>query len=76
MDWELILSIISGVLFIVSILAGTQWRKAKAVLKEVAEALTITSDALEDDDVSTTERQAIIKEWADVIAAARALVGR
>jgi len=76
MNWETILAIVSSILFIISIVTGVKWSQAKNVLKEVAEALTVTSEALADDAVSNTERQTILKEWGDVIAAAKALIGR
>lgn len=73
MDFWQILAIVMTAMTIV---AGARWRHFKAVLKEAAEALTVTSDALADDKVTETERSRIAKEWSDVIAAAKKLIGR
>jgi len=54
----------------------TKWTTAKKLLKEVAEALTDTSNALADDDVTASERQTLLKSWAEVIQVARELVGK
>jgi len=65
-----------GVLFLISLLCGLKWKQAKALLKEVAEALTATSAALEDDDITLSERKKLLKEWKEVILAAKTLAGR
>lgn len=74
MDFDMIVQIIAVILFLISILFGLKWKQAKALLKEIAEALTATSDALDDDDVTDIERRNILKEWGDVITAARSLL--
>ena len=65
-----------GVLFVAALVCGVKWQQAKALLKEVAEALTATSEALADDDVSSAERTKLLKEWADVILSAKTLIGK
>ncbi len=74
MDFDTIVQIVASVLFLISIVFGMKWRQAKALLKEVAEALTVTSNALEDDDIMPSEREALLREWRDVIIAARELL--
>lgn len=68
--------IVAIVMMVMTIVAGTRWRHFKAVLKETAEALTVTSDALADDKITATEKKSIAKEWAEVMAAAKKLIGR
>jgi len=76
MDIDLIMQIVVAVLFVVSLFCGLKWKQAKGLLKEVAEALTATSDALEDNDITALERKKLFKEWGDVIMAAKGLVGK
>uniref|UniRef100_A0A6M3KLC2 Holin n=1 Tax=viral metagenome TaxID=1070528 RepID=A0A6M3KLC2_9ZZZZ len=76
MDFDMIAQIAAGVLFLASIVFGLKWKHAKALLKEVSEALTATSAALEDDDVTDIERRKLLKEWSDVITAAKSLIGK
>ena len=80
MTFENWLQVISGGLFIVvsivSLIFGLKWKLAKDLLKQVAEALTATSAALEDDDVTHSERQALLREWGEAITAARSLIGK
>lgn len=64
------------VVTVFSIVAGTRWRHFKALLKELAEAMKAVSDAVEDDSISQAETKKILKEWGDVIAAAKKLIGR
>ena len=61
---------------VVAAVAGARWRHFKVLLKELAEAMTTVSDAIEDDSVSQAETLKILKEWKDVIAAAKRLMGR
>ena len=76
MDFDTLMQIALGVLFLLSVIFGLKWKQAKGLLKEVAEALTATSQALEDDDVTDIERRKLMREWSDVITAARALIGK
>lgn len=64
------------VVTVFSIVAGTRWRHFKALLKELAEAMTAVSDAVEDDDITKPEMKKIAKEWGDVIVAAKKLIGK
>lgn len=68
--------ILAIVMTVMTIVTGSRWKHFKAVVKELAEALTVTSDALADDKITKTERGKIAKEWADVIAAGKKLIGR
>ena len=74
MDINILFLIISAILAVIAGIFAMKWSKAKALLKEMAEALTCTSDALADDKLSETERAMLLREWADVIRAARNLI--
>jgi len=76
MDFDTIAQIAAVALFLISIVLGLKWKQAKNLLKQVAEALTATSAALEDDDVTDIERRKLLKEWSDVITAAKSLIGK
>jgi len=67
--------VISVVLAMIAALFYAKWQQVKKLLAEVAQALTVTSKALEDDNVTDAERNQILTEWADVIRAARGLFG-
>ena len=73
MDFWMILGIVMTVMTIV---AGTRWAHFKNLLKELAEAMTAVSDAVEDDDITKPEMKKMTKEWGEVIAAAKKLIGR
>ncbi len=65
--------IISLVLLVLSLVLGGKWLSAKKFLKEVAEALTVTSKAIEDDQITRKELKDLIKEWNEVIEAAKSI---
>lgn len=65
--------IISLVLLGLSLVLGGKWLSAKKFLKEVAEALTVTSKAIEDDKITRKELKDLMKEWNDVIEAAKSI---
>ena len=73
MDFWQILGIVMTVMTIV---AGTRWAHFKNLLKELAEAMTAVSDAVEDDTISQAETKKLLKEWGEVRAAAKKLIGR
>ena len=74
MDIDILFLILSAILAVIAGIFAMKWSKAKALLKEMAEALTCTSDALADDKLLETERTMLLREWADVIRAARNLI--
>ena len=75
MSGDLILGVVSLVLFILAGVFAAKWMKAKIILKEVAEALNVTYDALNDNTISKEEKTKILKEWADVAAAVKGFLG-
>lgn len=46
-----------------------KWRQTVKLLKELGEAFTKTSEALEDKRLTKAEALGLLKEWMDVIAA-------
>ena len=76
MDLENWLEIGLLVLFLVSLFFGAKWQQAKFLLRELAEALTATSNALDDNDITAPERSGLLREWSEVILAAKQLIGR
>jgi hypothetical protein len=64
------------VVSVISAVFGVRWRHFKVLLKELAEAITAVSSAVEDDKISVAEAQKVLKEVRDVISAARKLLGR
>jgi len=67
MELIIIAEIISVLLVLLTTFLGIKYNKAKQTLKELGEAITTTSEALEDDKLSVAEIKAILKEWNDVV---------
>jgi len=67
MEILIIAEIISVLLVLLTTFLGIKYNKAKQTLKELGEAITTTSKALEDDKLSVAEIKAILKEWNDVV---------
>jgi len=61
---------------VVTIVTGARWKHFKSLVKELAEALAATSDAIEDDKITDLEKKNIAKEWTDVIVAGKKLIGK
>lgn len=76
MDINLLWIIISAVLAIITAIFAVKWVRAKALLKEVGEAITALSECLEDDKITDAERGRLLKECRDVITAAAKLFGK
>lgn len=70
MDWSFGYDTIATIVIAVLSMAGL-WGKAKDIIRELAQALTVTSDAIVDDDVTTEECLEIADEFYDVYLAAR-----
>jgi len=68
MDWEWI---ITAVLAVVGMVLGGYLKRVKRLLKELAEALKTTVDAIENDVVTREELKKMVKEWKDVLKAVR-----
>ena len=66
-DASLIAKILAIALALLSIYLGSKYRKAKRIMKELAEAMDKTYKALEDDKVTKEELKQVIKEWKDVL---------
>jgi len=64
------IQIVSLVLGIVVIVGGIKFKQAKNLVKQMAEALTALSTALDDDAVTYAEAKNIASEFKDVIEAA------
>lgn len=73
---EIIAYIITAILAILSVALGKKWSMAKRLAKELAEALTATTRAIEDDHVTPDEAKKIIKEWTEVIEAGKKLLNQ
>ena len=74
----IVISAILAVLLMVLVgklgIANEKWIRSKVLLKELAEALTATSIALQDDKLTDKERDELLREWRDVIISARDLI--
>ena len=74
----IILSVILAIILMVLVgklgIANEKWIRSKVLLKELAEALTATSIALQDDKLTDKERDELLREWRDVIISARDLI--
>lgn len=66
-DVSLIAKILTIVLALLSTFLGAKYRKAKRIMKELAEAMNKTYKALEDDKITKEELKQVIKEWKDVL---------
>ena len=78
LDPEMVAYIITIVLGLISALLGSKWQKAKTGLSDsqlvvfkVSQALKVTSEAIEDDQVSSEEEKRIVNSWKDVIDEAK-----
>jgi len=76
MDW---LELAGFIVAILGLIFGTtfavKWRHLVNLLKELGEAFTTTSEALEDKKITKQEAINCLKEWQDVFAAIIALKG-
>jgi len=66
-DLGLIAEILTIILLLLSIYFGSRYRKAKRIMKELAEAMDKTYKAIEDDKITKDELKQVIKEWMDVL---------
>ena len=66
-DLELVANILLIVLAVLSVYFSKQYAKAKRVLKELAEAIGVTYEAIEDDKLTKDELKKILREWQDVL---------
>ena len=66
-DVGFIAEILTIALALLSSFFGAKYRKAKRIMKELAEAMDKTYKALEDDKVTKEELKQVIKEWKDVL---------
>ena len=73
-DLSLIAEILTIVLALLSIFLGVKYKKAKQIMKEVAEAMDKTYKAIEDNEITEEELKQVIKEWADVLKIWRGLL--
>lgn len=63
----LIAELLTVLFMSVSVFFGVLYYKTKKTLREVAEAIAITSDALQDDELTKEELSEIVKEWQQVV---------
>jgi len=73
-DLGLVAEILTIVLALLSTFLGLKYKKAKQIMKEVAEALNETYKSIEDNKVTEDELKRAIKEWVDVLEAWRGLL--
>ena len=66
-DVGLIAEILTIVLALLSIFLGAKYRKAKRIMKELAEAMDETYKSIEDNKVTEDELKKVLKEWKDVL---------
>lgn len=66
-DMLLVAQVVTVAFGITSMYLGLQIATAKKFIKELGEALTVTSKAIEDDKITVDELKNFIKEWTDVI---------
>ena len=66
-DASLIAEILAIVLALLSIYFGSKYRKAKRIMKELAEAIDKTYKAIEDDKITEEELKRVLKEWKDLL---------
>ena len=67
LDLGLVAEILTIVLALLSIFLGVKYKKAKQIIKEVAEAMDKTYKAIEDNEITEEELKQLVKEWADVL---------
>ncbi len=64
MDWFVVITV--ALIILGAVLSGQLWLKLKRIMRETREFFDILTDALEDDNVSSAEMAAIIKEAKDI----------
>ena len=69
-NWlEIVAWIVAIAFLVLSAIFRKQVNQAKGVMKELAEAMSTTVQAMEDGKVTVEEAKKIVKEWKDVIDA-------
>ena len=83
MESEMILTVISAILGVVAIVAGTFWAKGKNKLnaiknlvKETFDLVKVAIEALDDDKIEKAEVEKIKQEAIEVRTAWRVLIGK
>jgi len=66
-DLGLIAEILTIILALLSLYFGSKYKKAKQVMKELAEAIDKTYKAIEDDKITEEELKRVLKEWKDLL---------
>ena len=66
-DLGLIAEILTIILALLSIFLGAKYKKAKQIMKEVAEAMDETYKYIEDNKITEAELKKVLKEWKDVL---------
>ena len=66
-DLGLIAEILTIILALLSLYFGSKYKKAKQVMKELAEAIDKTYKALEDNKITEEELKGVLKEWKDLL---------
>lgn len=67
MNITLVAEFLTILFMLASVFFGVKYEKAKKTLRELTEAILVTSDALEDDELTREELREIVKEWKDVV---------
>lgn len=66
MNYGMLSLILTAIIGVFSVFAGKYWKKAKAFIKELGEALTTVTSALADDKITAEEMKKVVKEFMDV----------
>ncbi len=65
MEWYNTLAIV--VTALAAVFGVTFWAKAKLIITEVTEALTVLKEAMADDKITVPEIKKIVKEFTDIL---------
>ena len=83
MEDSMILTVISAIMGVVALVAGTFWAKAKgrlnaikSLVKETFDLVKVAIEALDDDKLTKTEIDRIKQEAIEVRTAWRVLIGK
>ena len=66
-DIGLVAEALSVGLAVVAFYFNGKYRKIKKAVKDLAEAVSTTQKAIEDDEITSEELKSIVKEWKEVL---------
>ena len=77
MDYLTIIGYVVGIIGLtVGVIFGCKWKQVVDLMRELGEAFTVTSEALEDKNLTKAEAIQLLSEWEDVFTKIMVMVGK